>query len=66
MVNGSYKRMNTGKNAVSSSTPDFYSLKDACAVASKERKDVASVDLPGLFLQTKADEEDDLIIIKMT
>lgn len=35
VANGSHKRMNTGKNSVSSSTPDLYSLKDACDVAAK-------------------------------
>ena len=66
VANGSNQRTCTDKNAVSSPTPDLCSLKNACDVAAKERRDLGSVDLPGFFLQTEANEEDRLITIKTT
>jgi hypothetical protein len=37
--------------------PDFYSFKFIAAVIARESRDVASVDLPGFFLQTDQDEK---------
>ena len=47
-----------------SPTPDFHWLKYVAAVAAKEERDVATVDLPGYFLQTKADDLDETLIVK--
>ena len=64
--NGSKQRVHIDKNEVSSPTPDFCSLKHACAVASKEGRNTGTVDLPSFFLQTEANEDDEPIIIKVT
>ena len=48
----------------SSPTPDFYSVKCVAAVAAKEERDTATVDLPSFFLQTEAEEDDDPVIVK--
>ena len=42
----------------------FYSVKYACAVAMKERRDVDTIDLSGFFLQNE-DDDDELFIIKL-
>ena len=62
VVNGSYERVHTDNVECASPTPDFYALKHVCATAAKEERDVASVDLPGFFLQTEAEESDETIV----
>jgi hypothetical protein len=62
-ANGSVQRLYTNKEDVSSPTPDFYAFKFVCAVIAREGRDVASVDLPGFFLQT---DQDELILLKLT
>jgi hypothetical protein len=62
-ANGSVQRLYTNKEDVSSPTPDFYAFKFVCAVIAREARDVASVDLPGFFLQT---DQDELILLKVT
>ena len=62
-ANGSVQRLYTNKEDVSSPTPDFYAFKFVCAVIAREQRDVASVDLPGFFLQTDQDEK---ILLKLT
>ena len=45
------------KNEVSSPTPDFYAFKYLCAVIAKEKRDVASIALPGFsckLIKTKS------------
>ena len=46
--------------------PDLHALKCVCAVLASEKIDVGSVDLPGFFFQTEADEEDEPIAITIT
>ena len=62
-ANGSVQRLYTNEEDVSSPTPDFYAFKFVCAVIAREQRDVASVDLPGFFLQTDQDEK---ILLKLT
>jgi hypothetical protein len=62
-ANGSVQRLYTNKEDVSSPTPDFYAFKFIAAVIAREGRDVASVDLPGFFLQTDQDEK---ILLKVT
>jgi hypothetical protein len=62
-ANGSVQRLYTNKEDVSSPTPDFYAFKFVCAVIAREARDVATVDLPGFFLQT---DQDELILLKVT
>ena len=62
-ANGSVQRLYTDKADVSSPTPDFYSFKFIAAVIAREGRDVATVDLPGFFLQTDQDEK---ILLKVT
>ena len=62
-ANGSVQRLYTSKEEVSSPTPDFYSFKFVCAVIAREGRDLATVDLPGFFLQT---DQDKLILLKVT
>ena len=61
--NGSVQRVYTNKDDCSSPTPDFYDFKYICAVIALEVRDAATVDLPGLFLQT---EQDELIVLRLT
>ena len=65
VADGSVQRLYTDKDSVSSPTPDFYSFKYICAVIAKEGRDVATVDLPGFFLQTEQEGEE-LILLKLT
>ena len=65
VADGSVQRLYTNKDDVSSPTPDFYAFKYICAVIAKEGRDVATVDLPGFFLQTEQ-EGDELILLKLT
>ena len=58
--------MCTDKNEVSSPTPDFYSIKHVCGVAAKEDRDTGTVDFPGFFLQTEANDDDEPLLIKLT
>ena len=62
VADGSVQRVYTNKEDCSSPTPDFYAFKYICAVIAKEGRDVATVDLPGFFLQTEQDEE---ILLKL-
>lgn len=62
-ANGSVQRLYTNKADVSSPTPDFYAFKFIAAVIAREGRDVATVDLPGFFLQTDQDEK---ILLKVT
>lgn len=63
-VNGSVQKLYMNKEDVSSPTPDFYAFKYICAVIAREGRDVASVDLPGFFLQTKQDDE--TLLLRLT
>ena len=53
------------KSECSSLTLDFYVFECVCGVIEKERRDIATVDLPGLFLQKDRDGED-LTLLKLT
>ena len=57
--------MHTEKSEVSSPIPDFCAFKYICAVIAKESRDIATIDLPGFFLQTEM-ERDDKILLKIT
>jgi hypothetical protein len=65
-VNGSFQWVYIDKHEVLLPTLDFYSLKYACGVAAQEEYDIAIVDLLGFFLQTEADENAELVILKLT
>ena len=65
VADGSVQRLYTNKEDVSSPTPDFYAFKYICAMIAKEGRDVATVDLPGFFLQTEQEGEED-ILLKLT
>lgn len=60
--NGSLQRLYTNKDDCASPTPDFYAFRYIIAMIAKEGRDCATVDLPGFFLQTEADENDPLIL----
>ena len=62
-ANGSSQKLYTKKNEVSSPTSDFYAFKYRCAVIAKEKRDAATVDLPGYFLQTDQDQD---LLLKLT
>ena len=62
-ANGIIQRLYTSKEKVSSPTPDFFAFKFKCDVITREGRNVATVDLPGFFLQT---DQDKLILLKLT
>ena len=64
VANGSVQRLYTNKDDVTSPTPDYHSFKYVCAVAALEKRDVATIDLPGFFLQTE--QEGEQILLKLT
>ena len=57
-ANGSLYRVCAGKNKWSSPRTDHYLLKFVCLTISKEGMYVATVDLPGFFLQTDQNSDD--------
>ena len=61
-ANGSYQRVYSDKHENSSPAPDFHAFKCICAVVGKEGKDAATVDLPGLFLQTECKGEERMLL----
>ena len=61
-TNGSYQKICTKKRKCSSTTPDVFSLKHSCGATSKEARAIAIVGLPGFFLQTKRDDEEQLLL----
>jgi hypothetical protein len=63
VANGSVQRLYTNKEDVSSPTPDYLAFKYLCAVSAMEERNVATIDLPGFFLQT---EQDELIMLRLT
>ena len=54
------------KEEYSSPTPDFHVLKFSCAIIAREGRDVGSVDLLEIFLQTDINEDDKLMLLKLT
>ena len=46
--------------------PDFHSLKHVASVEAKEERDAETVDSPGCFLQTEADDSGEMMIVKLT
>ena len=54
--------MYTNKNNCSSPTPDFYAFKYIVTVIAKESRDCAKIDLQGFFLQTKKEEDTQIIL----
>ena len=55
-ADGRQQRLWTNKEEVSSPTPIIDALKYTMIVDAQENRDVATVDLPAQFLQTKIDE----------
>ena len=55
-ADGRQQKLWTNKEQVSSPTPSIDSLKYTMIVDAQEKRDVAVVDLPAQFLQTKMDE----------
>ena len=47
---------------ISSPTVSIEALFLTCIIDAKEGRDVATADLPGFFLQTPADENEDLVL----
>lgn len=66
VANGSAQREYVDKLDCASPTPDFNAFKCACAKIAQERRDTTGVDLPGFFLQTEDDDEDNPVILKLT
>ena len=64
-ANGSFQRVYTNKDECSSPTPDFFAFKYICAIIALEERDVATVDLPGFFLQTEQEEGNEKLILKL-
>ena len=62
VANGNKQRVYTDKDECSSPTPDFFAFKYLCALFAKEERDVATIDLPGFFLQTKNEGEEPVIL----
>ena len=65
VANGKHQKLYSDSD-LSSPIPDFYAVTCVCGVEAKEDRDAATVDLPGFFLQTEADRDEELIIIKLT
>ena len=53
------------KSAVLSPTPDFYTFKYIYTIIGQEDQNVATIDLPSFFLQTKM-KGDNKIVLKLT
>ena len=66
VANGKNQRMHHNRNEFTSPILDFYAVKYACAVAAKEERDVATLDLLSFFSQTKAEKDDKMIMVKFT
>ena len=64
--NGIFQRVPTDKVDCTYTTPDFCALKDVVVVVVKESRGSATVDLPAFFLQTEANKEVKLLMIKFT
>ena len=58
--------MHTDKSECAFTITDLCSLKYVRDVASKEKRDAGTVDLPGFFLQTEADKYKEPYVIKLT
>ena len=65
-ANEKHQRVRINKREVSSPTPDFYSLKHTCGTEAKQSIDAATVDLLGFFLQTEANEDDGVLMLKLS
>ena len=61
-ADGRKQRLLQDTSAISSPTVSINSLFLTCIIDAKEEHNVATADLPGFFLQTPADEDEDLII----
>ena len=61
-ANGSYQKVHTDKSECSYPVLDFFSLKYARGIITKEGRDAAAVGLPGFFLQTKRDDEEKIML----
>ena len=66
VANGSIQILCTDKSECASPNPDLCSLKNVCAVAAKEERDVETVDLPGFFLKNDEDKDEEPIIMELT
>ena len=56
----------TDKSKYSSPIPDFYSLKHECGVVAKEVRNVAMVNLLSFFLQIETNDDEELLLLKLT
>ena len=65
VANRRKQRLYADESECSSPTPDFCAFKCVCGVIVKERRDVATSDLLGFFLQIDREREE-LIILKLT
>ena len=65
-ANGSFQWLYMDKSKCTSLMPDFYAFKYICRVIVREKRNMATVDLPGFFLQTERNKDDELIILKLT
>ena len=54
--------MHTDKSYCSPPTRDRCSFKHVCGTIAKEKRDLATVDLPGFFLQTESKDEELLLM----
>ena len=62
IANGSLQRICSENNESSSTSPCFCSFKHICAMIAKELRDVVTIDLLGLFLQTDRKGEDTMTL----
>ena len=60
-----YQRTCSDKSELLSPISGMNSFKHACRLAAKESRDAATVDLPELFLKIEANEEDEVLILKI-
>ena len=59
--NGIYQRVHADKDDVSSPIPNFYAFKCACVLIAKKERDLATMDLPCFFLESKVEGDERIL-----
>ena len=65
-ADGRSQREFISKDQASSPTVSLYALMLSCVIDAIQRRDVATVDIPGAFLQTPMPEDEDPVHLKLT
>ena len=65
MAGGNKQRDYISKEDVSSPTVTTESVLVSCIIDAEEERDVAVVDIPNAFIQTRVEDEKDMAIIKL-